>query len=355
MVTKHAEITGMLRRRIREGMYSVGNLPSERKLALELGVSYMTARKAVQSLVESRVIERDRRGRLRMRPTGQGTHPSLTIGFLMPTPDFTWGSQWAWYGELADLVARREGVVRAITYAGASDPVIFESLEADFDGLFMILPLVMSPLLTDRLAKKREKLVTLWQDTTHLGIPSIETGPARFVGKLLDHLTSLGHRRIDFLNAHSNDAGMRQRGESWRMGLEHRGVAGQLYECSAKPHQAQVHSALDFTSRLIRDREMNGSALICANTSQAWGAMRAYHEAGKRLGDEISICGFGDMDIAKLLIPRMTVVEPAARTPYLAMGLEWIESGGRNWQRPLRMEPDDVSIFVGESTGPCRS
>ena len=352
MKAKHIEITGMLQRRIREGIYSLSNLPSERKLAVEFGVSYMTARKAVQNLVKSGLVGRHENGRLRMRSAAHGARPSFTIGFVMPAPVFMWSAQWAWQSDLSQLVAQRNGVVRPITYASASDPVMFEALEGDFDGLVLILPPFISPLPVDRLIKKREQLVVLWQDTTHLGIPSIETGPSRFIGKLLDHLTELGHSRVDCLNAQSADPGMQQRTEHWRLGLEQRGLDGQLHEYNTQPFQPGIRSALEQVTQLLEQESLDTTALFCVNTSQAWGAMRACHNKGLSIGRDISICGFGEMDIAKLMIPTITAVEPAERSPFLEMGLEWIESRGRNWSRPLRLEPDDISLFIGESTGP---
>jgi len=353
MKAKHVEITGMLQRRIREGVYSLSTLPSERKLASEFGVSYMTARKAVQNLVKTGVVRRHTNGRLRMRSSAHGAKPAFTIGLLMPAPVFMWSAQWTWQSDLAHLVTQQNGVVRPITYSGASDPVIFEALEGELDGLFLILPAEPSQLLLDRLVQKRDRLVVLWQDTTHLGIPSIETGPARFIGKLLDHLASLGHRRIDCVSAHAADPGMRQRSEHWRLGLEQRGLSGVFHAYGTPTHQPGVLVARERVHELLERRELDATAIFCVNTSQAWGAMRACHDHGLRIGRDISICGFGEMEIARLLIPTMTAVEPAERLPFLSMGLQWIESRGRNWSRPLRLEPDDVSLFIGESTGPA--
>ncbi len=60
--SKYNEVMSVIKRRIREGDYFVDNIPGERRLAEETGVSYMTARRAVQQLLEEKVLIRHRIG-----------------------------------------------------------------------------------------------------------------------------------------------------------------------------------------------------------------------------------------------------------------------------------------------------
>lgn len=352
--TKYIEIAQILQQQIKERAYALNELPSERKLATQLGVSYMTARRAVQTLVKDGVLVRDGNGRLEVKPVTHRAHASLNIGFLSPAPVSMWSAQWAWQRDLTQLIEQQHGVLRPITYVSESDPVIFDVLDGDFDGLFLILPRQISPLLADRLARIRQRLVILWQDATHLGIPSIETAPAQFVSRLLDHLVELGHRRIDCLNAQPLDWTARQRVAHWRMGLEQRGLAGQLHDFSPAHAGPTAASARAHVAGLLDRGQLDTTALFCVNTSLAWGASRACQDCGLRVGTDISICGFGEIEIAELLIPSITAITPADRGVFLNMGLEWIQSQGANWHRPLRLEPDEVVLFVGESTGPVK-
>ena len=54
MDAKYLQITESIKRQIRNGDYLIEKVPSERKLADSFGVSYMTARRAVQQLIEDR-------------------------------------------------------------------------------------------------------------------------------------------------------------------------------------------------------------------------------------------------------------------------------------------------------------
>ena len=55
---KYTEVMSVIKRRIREGDYLLDSIPGERKIAEETGVSYMTARRAVQELLDEEVLIR---------------------------------------------------------------------------------------------------------------------------------------------------------------------------------------------------------------------------------------------------------------------------------------------------------
>ena len=60
---KYLEVAEILKSRVLHGDYLVSPMPGERKLAEEIGVSYMTARKALKHLVETGVIAREEDGK----------------------------------------------------------------------------------------------------------------------------------------------------------------------------------------------------------------------------------------------------------------------------------------------------
>jgi len=311
----------------------------------------MSARRVVIELVNRRVLRRSPNGRLLPGATVVGKQ-GLRIGFVIPA--FTSQTFLEIQYELSRLAEESGGVVRSITYSTPSDPVIFESLEGNFDGLFFILPIGAPKLLLDQLARHRDRVVALWHDLAHLGIPSIVTLPPRFVGKGLDHLCKLGHRRIDCFNTLPHDAVVADRIRHWRMGLEQRGIEGVLHDEPTEAFQCSITGAYRTFKSMI-ERGLNSKAYFCVTAELARGAIRACHEAGIRVGHDISICGFSELSAAKLMVPSLTTVAEADCKPYLAMGLEWIATRGEDWKRPLRLEPDDVKLFVGESTGPAQN
>ena len=61
---RNKDITEMLKKRFKKGYYAMSGIPSERDLADELGVARMTARRALNKLVEEGYLNRKSTGRL---------------------------------------------------------------------------------------------------------------------------------------------------------------------------------------------------------------------------------------------------------------------------------------------------
>ena len=339
----------LFRTRLDSGAYRLKGIPGERKLAADLGISYMSARKVVQHLLAERVLRRSVTGRLELAG-GQRQQQGLQIGFVAPA--FAAQVIMELQYDLTHLVNARGGIVRPVTYVQPSDPIIFEAIEGDFDGLFVILPVGAPQLLIDRLAKARDRVVILWQDMSHLGLLSIVTGPSRFIGKALDHLMALGHDRVDCINTLPHEPIVQDRMRHWRLGIEQRGLGGELTDEPSEAFGCSITAAYETFKRMI-DRGLRSTAYFCSTTELGRGVLRACHEAGIRVGQDISVCGYGELSVAKLTVPSLTAVEIGQPRPLLAMGLEWIATCGEDWQRPMRLEPDDVNVFVGESTGPA--
>ena len=339
----------LFRKRIQLGAYRLKGIPGERKLAADLGVSYMSARKVVQQLVAERILRRTETGRLEQALASRKSR-GLQIGFVAPAFSAQVISELQY--DLSQLVSASGGIVRPVMYVQPTDPIIFEALEGDFDGLFVILPVGAPQLLIDRLERYSDRVVILWQDMSHLGLLSIVTAPSRFIGKGLDHLASLGHQRIDCLNTLPHEPIVLDRMRHWRMGLEQRGLVGELVDEPTRPFENSITAAYESFKRMI-DRGLEATAYLCSTTELGRGVIRAAHEAGIEVGKDISVIGYGEISVAKLTVPSLTAVEIGEPRPLLAMGLQWIATKGEDWQRPLRLEPDDVEVFVGESTGPC--
>lgn len=349
---KYLEVAATLEQRLRSGAYIIQDFRSERRLAEEMGVSHMTARKAVQQLLDRGLLQRKPNGRLRLGEASSNSSSGLRIGFIASTnPSIT---QISWQQSIAHEVAECKGVLRPILFTDPTDAVIFDALASDLDGFFVALPQRESSLLQARLAENRHRTVVLYRDMTHMGIPSIENGPPRSIGLLLDHLEKLGHKHIDALTPDAEDPVFEARIEHWRYGLEQRGLRGTLYRVPAKHGEHIIESTWQHMRRIIRGGEFKATALFCSTTEFSVAAIRAFHDCGMQVSKDVSVCGFGEMYRARVSIPSITVVQPADRTPLIRAALEWIRTHGHNWMRPLRLEPESASIFVGESTGPAR-
>ena len=78
---KSNQIAELLSERIRNADYSVTRLPGARKLATELGVSYLTALHALNQLYDQGVIRRQSNGRFAVAQPSR-EEKRLNIAFL---------------------------------------------------------------------------------------------------------------------------------------------------------------------------------------------------------------------------------------------------------------------------------
>jgi hypothetical protein len=349
---KSVDAVALFTKRLKEGAYVLRGIPGERKLATELGVSYLSARKVVGRLIEANILQRTPNGRLVHAPLGKKGQAKLQIAYIAPA--FASQTLMDLHRQVSFAVGEIGGTLRPISYLQASDPVVFEALDASFDGIFIILPIGAPQLLLDRLERHRHRVVSLLQNVSHLGIPSFVPAPAPFITILLDHLVSLGHRRIDCFNTMPHDSVIDDRIRHWRMGIEQRGLAGELHDFPTAAFECSTTAAYHRFGKMI-DGGLGATAFICVTAELGRGVIRACHEHGVRVGHDVSICGFSEDRVARLTVPSLTTVAEADAQPFLKLGLEWIQTGGKDWRRPLLLQPETLQLFAGESSGPCES
>jgi DNA-binding LacI/PurR family transcriptional regulator len=170
----------------------------------------------------------------------------------------------------------------------------------------------------------------------------------------LEHLKNLGHEDIAFIKGQTLSSDSADR---WNAICE---VAGEL-NIQVRPELTIQLEGTDsspaigypFAKQLLA-RKHPFTALFAYNDISAIGSMWAFHEAGLRVPEDISIVGFDDIPGAAFANPGLTTV----RQPLLRMGqiaaqtvVDLIEGRGE-YVPEIAIEPEFV---VRESTGPAPS
>jgi LacI family transcriptional regulator len=128
--------------------------------------------------------------------------------------------------------------------------------------------------------------------------------------QLVDHLISLGHRRIALLTGRTSISTAADREAGYRRALEARGVASdpQLIRCDGFSLNCGYEMAAQVLALTPRP-----TALFAANSFIAFGALRAIQEAGLRVPEDVSLVCFDDLPSDWLIDPFLTVaVQDAA-------------------------------------------
>jgi LacI family transcriptional regulator len=93
------------------------------------------------------------------------------------------------------------------------------------------------------------------------------------------------------------------------------------------------------------------TGVFVANNLMTIGALRAVHEFGVRVPDQLSLVGFDDLELAALLEPPLTVVDrPTEEQGILAMRLLLSRLDGSYTGDPRRIVLDTQLLARGSSS-----
>jgi LacI family transcriptional regulator len=122
------------------------------------------------------------------------------------------------------------------------------------------------------------------------------------------HLAGLGWRRIAFLAGPERDRTARARLEGFRRGLERAGAGGALRE--VRHGDWTVHSGYE-EGRALLSGIRTPDAIFAANDLIALGVARAAAELGRRLGHDLGLVGYDDIEPVRYLeVPITSVAQP---------------------------------------------
>lgn len=166
-----------------------------------------------------------------------------------------------------------------------------------------------------------------------------------------EHLLGLGHRRIGVIAGPADSVPGRERTEGYRSALEQAGI-GYVPELVGG-------GRYDFETGRAEGRRLLAmtdppTAVFATSDTLALGALRAAHEAGVRVPEELSVIGFDDTQLAQWSSPQLTVIQQ----PLAPMGQVAVEralalaADPRRFSHPFQLE---THLVVRESTGPCPS
>jgi DNA-binding LacI/PurR family transcriptional regulator len=343
---KFTEVMSVIERRIREGDYLLSDIPSERKIAEETGVSYMTARRAVLKLLDQNVLIRRPSGALDVHPAYAERAKPAEVVLLYPAYPSTYLTQLR--GLVSEFAQKQTVGLRPAQFVHWDETTVVEAVE-QARGTFII---PYGPEIPTRLQEcfRSNKVVILDGDFTEVGLPSIRLFADKCIERVMEHLYSLGHRHVDCLNAQHRNHEIDRRINIWEKWLRKRSLQGQLWDTPARVFTDPTIMAYRQMSDLI-DRKLTGATAFVGTTCPAViGAMRACWERGVRIGEDISICAVNIEPPAEFFCPSIT----GLNTPDLSEVLEkcflWFSSR-QVWRGPKLLEPTESFLFEGESTG----
>ncbi|HSW41166.1 MAG TPA: LacI family DNA-binding transcriptional regulator [Patescibacteria group bacterium] len=216
-----------------------------------------------------------------------------------------------------DLAARRGF---AVIYCNTDESEKEEAryllmlLERQVDGVLLV-PARSSGASFRLLRAHKMPVVVIDRRVAARGVPSVRCDSEAGAHALTRHLIALGHRRIAVLTGRRTISTSVDRVAGCRRALEEAGLA--LDEALVhyggfnfgSLNQADGHR---MTEAVLASTGELPTAIFAANNFIAFGAIRALHEAGLRVPDDMSVVAFDDLPTEWVSDPFLTVAAQPA-------------------------------------------
>ena len=124
------------------------------------------------------------------------------------------------------------------------------------------------------------------------------------VASIVEHLISLGHRKIGFLGGDKDSIVTRERFSGYLIGLIEGDVPfDSRYVRYGNYTEICGLEAADYFEKL------GVTAVVCASDLIAIGLINGFKKSGIRVPEDVSVSGFDNLDVAKYFTPSLTTVK----------------------------------------------
>lgn len=253
-----------------------------------------------------------------------------------------------------ETTARRRGYEVAVVDVPEADRSVvadaIDSLAGNVAGMVVLSPIDLPAVALDQMRSRVPVVLVDATSASALPYTTIDQDAGARLG--VEHLLSLGHRRIALIGGPAPWHDATQRMEGWVAAL-----AEQFLEpAGCAPGDWSAQSGATAVRALLDDGVFRGpvaaTAVLCANDSMAIGVLHELHAEGVSVPGEVSVVGFDDVPEAAFLVPSLTTIRQdftALAQGCIAQLLDLVEHGGRTGFAQV-IEP---SLIVRASSGPA--
>ncbi|WP_285114484.1 LacI family DNA-binding transcriptional regulator [Leifsonia sp. fls2-241-R2A-40a] len=216
-------------------------------------------------------------------------------------------------------------------------------LEQAVDGIIVVLEAHIADRSDVELPSGLSVVVV--DSTERRDYPQVDTDQADGARQATEHLLELGHRTVWHISGPAESYSAARREESWRRTLEEAGapvpevLRGDWSTAAGYRHGQEIASRPEIT------------AVFAANDQMALGVLRALHEAGRRVPEDVSVVGFDDMAESDSFWPPLTTIHQE----FEAIGrraLELLIAEIEGHPEPVRSSVMETRLVVRASTAP---
>jgi DNA-binding LacI/PurR family transcriptional regulator len=210
------------------------------------------------------------------------------------------------------------------------------------------LVLVGSAMRLERLAEAASSIpvVLIGHDHAPDGLQSVCSDDVLGAERVVDHLVSLGHRRIAHIHADS-EAGGTARRRGYARGMRRHGLSDQIQIAKG----AFTSDGGARAMRRLLARDPRPTAVFVANDLAAIGVLDELDAVGLRVPEDLSVVGYDDLTLSAMeRISLTTVQQPRAELGQLSVRLALL-GGNRSGPSATRLVLPPT-LIVRSTSGP---
>ncbi len=196
-----------------------------------------------------------------------------------------------------------------------ADPCVGEAVrgliaETHIDGIVLSSPVTDCAAVLAVLEAEGIGFVRISPGTNHALTSSVFMDDAQAGDDITTHLINLGHRRIGHIIGHQDHMASASRLYGYRRALDRAGIAFDP--------QLVIQGAFDFDSGVAAAQALLGltpppTAIFAANDDMAAGVLSHAHSIGIAIPEALSVAGFDNTTLARVVWPPLTTIEQPTR------------------------------------------
>ena len=305
-----------------------------------------------------RVLEAARELHYQPDPMGRALRGgrSMTIGVLIGSFD----PAILWKVQAIEAAARNAEYQAYVVFSGdrrdpITEPAIERLLARRVDGLIVYSLLPLSQGCCDLLRGAQRPVVFIdWAPRWARHRVAIRSEPA--IADAVAHLSFLGHRRAVFMAIPENLEYPQNSIAPYRRAFTAAGMRLVVApDWLVAPADGEDYPIAAY--RVVAKRAKKGdvpTAVVTVDDEEAVAAMAAFADAGLRVPDDVSVVGYDDHPVARMVRPSLTTL----RHPRGIVGTTAFQMLHRlieDAHAPSTTESFDMELVVRQSTGPAPS
>jgi DNA-binding LacI/PurR family transcriptional regulator len=324
---KYTRVRDALAKAIRSREYTPGQkLPGERALAIQYGISYMTARRAVSELVEEGLLDRRPWEGLfvTIGASSEGSGVTAAGGNGLPATAVTTlniitvGHEPPHVNTLKRLASRyADEQGWATRYVRIDHPNDEHAIGCIVGGGLSVLIIpddaTMRGPVGEAVQRANGRAVLIGNRMDNLGVPSVLADDTQAIGLAVQHLRQHGHKRIGMLCDYINHPVTSVQVAKWRScfasecppeELDRRLIVVETprFACPTENAYRRVRAYLQAHGDAV-------TALVCTGDESAVAAMSACRDMGRPVPQAMSIVVSGDSSLAAHCNPALTCID----------------------------------------------